>query len=130
MAKVTNKGKKKTVKRNIDRGQVHVNASFNNTLITLTDANGNALGQSSAGALGYKGSKKSTPFAASQAADVVAKKAVDNGIKKVEVFIKGAGAGRESVIRSFASAGIEVTLIQDVSPIPHNGCRPPKRRRV
>lgn len=130
MAKVTKKGRKKVVKRNLDRGQVHISASFNNTLITLTDANGNALGQSSAGSLGFKGSKKSTPFAASSAADVIAKKAVDNGIKKIEVFIKGAGAGRESAIRSFASAGIEVTLIQDVSPIPHNGCRPPKRRRV
>ena len=130
MAKVTNKGKKKTVKRNLDKGQVHISASFNNTVITLTDANGNALGQASAGSLGFKGSKKSTPFAASSAADVISKKAVDNGIKKVEVFIKGAGAGRESAIRSFASAGIEVTLIQDVSPIPHNGCRPPKKRRV
>ena len=131
MAKGKNPVKrKKVVKRNIEKGQVHVRASFNNTLITLTDANGNALGQASAGSMGFKGSKKNTPFAASSAADVVAKKAVDCGIKKVEIFIKGAGAGRESVVRSFATAGIDVISIQDVSPIPHNGCRPPKRRRV
>lgn len=132
MAKVVKKAttRKKVVKRNIDKGQVHISASFNNTLITLTDANGNGLGQASAGSMGFKGSKKSTPFAASSAADVIAKKALDYGIKSVEFFIKGAGAGRESAIRSFATVGINVTAIHDVSPIPHNGCRPPKRRRV
>ena len=129
MAKVTNKGKKKTIKRNIDKGQVHISASFNNTLITLTDANGNGLGQASAGSLGFKGSKKSTPFAAGIAAEAAGKAAYDLGMRKVEVKVKGLGPGRETAIRSLQTAGLEVTTISDVTPIPHNGCRPPKRPR-
>lgn len=122
--------KKRRVTRNIDKGQAHIQASFNNTLVTITDEQGNALTQSSAGALGFKGSRKSTPFAAQMATETAAKKAYDQGIRSVEVFVKGPGSGRESAVRALATAGITVTLIRDVSPIPHNGCRPPKRRRI
>lgn len=121
--------KRKELKK-VDRGQVHIQSSFNNTIVTITDMNGNALAQSSAGALGYRGSRKSTPFAAQQASEVAARKAMEHGLRSVEVFVKGPGQGRESAIRALGVCGIEVTMIQDVSPIPHNGCRPPKRRRV
>ena len=131
MAKnTTKKTTKKRVSRNISAGQVHIKTSFNNTIVTVTDAAGNALAACSAGALGYKGSKKSTPFAAGQAAEKAAKIAKDYGLKSVEVFVKGPGNGREAAVRSLAAADLEVTMIRDVSPIPHNGCRPPKARRV
>ncbi|MBO4262440.1 MAG: 30S ribosomal protein S11 [Clostridia bacterium] len=122
--------KKRRESKNVDKGQVHIKSSFNNTIVTVTDANGNAIAQSSAGALGYKGSRKSTPFAAQQAAETAAKAAMEHGLRTVEVFVKGPGQGRESAIRALGNVGLEVTLIQDVSPIPHNGCRPPKRRRI
>ena len=109
---------------------MHIQSSFNNTIVTITDVNGNAISHSSAGALGFKGSRKSTPFAAQQAAEVAAKAAIEQGMRSVEVFVKGPGNGRESAVRALNVAGLEVTLIQDVSPIPHNGCRPPKERRV
>ena len=125
---------KKTIKnritKNIDKGQVHINASFNNTLITFTDEQGNAISACSAGALGFRGSRKSTPFAAQQACEKAAAVAKEHGIRSVEVFVKGPGSGRESTIRALETVGIAVTAITDVSPIPHNGCRPPKRRRV
>ncbi|MBR3863757.1 MAG: 30S ribosomal protein S11 [Clostridia bacterium] len=121
--------KRKELKK-VDKGQVHIQSSFNNTIVTITDMNGNALAQSSAGALGYRGSRKSTPFAAQQASETAARKAMEHGLRSVEVFVKGPGQGRESAIRALGVCGIEVTMIQDVSPIPHNGCRPPKRRRV
>ena len=114
----------------LDKGRAYIQSSFNNTLVTLTDDAGNAIAQSSAGALGYKGSRKSTPFAAQQAAEVAGKKAKDQGLKSVEVYVNGPGNGRETAIRALANAGLEITMIQDISPIPHNGCRPPKRRRV
>ncbi len=126
---------KKVVKRRrelkkVDKGQVHIKSSFNNTIVTVTDMNGNAISQSSAGALGYRGSRKGTPFAAQQASETAAKAAMEHGLRSVEVYVKGPGQGRESAIRALANVGVEVTLIQDVSPVPHNGCRPPKRRRV
>jgi len=121
---------KKKITKNIDKGQVHIQASFNNTLITITDEQGNAISACSAGALGFRGSRKSTPFAAQQACEKAALVAKENGIRSVEVFVKGPGSGRESSIRALETAGIAVTAITDVSPIPHNGCRPPKRRRV
>ena len=121
--------RRKEIKK-VDKGQVHIKSSFNNTIVTVTDMNGNALSQSSSGALGYRGSRKSTPFAAQQAAETAANAAKDHGLRSVEVYVKGPGQGRESAIRALGVCGIEVTLIQDVSPIPHNGCRPPKRRRV
>ncbi len=130
MAAVKKVVKKRREFKNIDKGQVHIQSSFNNTIVTVTDANGNAISQSSAGALGYKGSRKSTPFAAQQAAETAAKAAMEHGLRSVEVFVKGPGQGRESAIRALGNVGLEVTLISDVSPIPHNGCRPPKRRRV
>lgn len=116
--------------KKIDKGQAHIQSSFNNTLVTITDMNGNAISWSSAGSLGFKGSRKGTPFAAQMAADTAAKAAKEHGLRTVEVYVKGPGAGRESAIRALAAADLEVTLITDVSPIPHNGCRPPKRRRV
>lgn len=122
--------KKKKVKKNVDRGQAHIRSTFNNTIITLTDMNGSVLSWSSGGNVGYKGSRKSTPFAAQLAAETAAKAAMEHGLREVEVYVKGPGAGRESAIRSLQAAGIEVSLIKDVTPIPHNGCRPPKRRRV
>ena len=122
--------RRRRVKKNVERGQAHINSTFNNTMVTLTDMQGNALSWASAGQLGFRGSRKPTPFAASEAADVAAKKAIDQGLKTVEVYVKGPGSGRESAIRSLQAAGLEVTMIKDVTPIPHNGCRPPKRRRV
>ena len=132
MAKAT---KKTTVRRrrerkNIERGAVHIQSTFNNTLVTITDVQGNAISWASAGGLGFRGSKKSTPFAAQTAAETAAKAAMEHGLKSVEVFVKGPGSGREAAIRALQSAGLEVSLIRDVTPIPHNGCRPPKRRRV
>ena len=122
--------KKRKITTNVDKGRVYVQSSFNNTIVTVTDAAGNALAACSAGALGYKGSKKSTPFAAGQAAEKAAKIAKEYGLKSVEVYVKGPGNGRESAVRSLAAADLEVTMIRDVSPIPHNGCRPPKARRI
>jgi len=127
--------KKKIVKkrkdaRKVDKGQVHIQSSFNNTLVTITDMQGNAIAWSSSGSLGFKGSRKSTPFAAQMAAETAAKAAKEYGLRSVEVYVKGPGAGRESAIRALANCELEVTLIEDVSPIPHNGCRPPKKRRV
>ena len=126
-AKVT---KKRRERKNIEKGTVHIQATFNNTIVTITDVNGNAISWASAGELGFKGSRKSTPFAAQSASEAAARIAVDHGLKTVEVFVKGPGQGRESAIRALQSAGLEVTMIKDVTPIPHNGCRPPKRRRV
>ena len=122
--------KKRREKKNIEKGAAHIRSTYNNTIITLTDVNGNAISWASAGELGFKGSKKSTPFAAQMAAETAAKLAVDQGLKTVEVFVKGPGQGRESAIRALQTAGLEITLIKDVTPIPHTGCRPPKRRRV
>ena len=116
--------------RRVDAGQVHVHASFNNTIISITDMNGNLLSACSSGALGFKGSRKSTAFAAQQAAETAAKAAKEYGLRTVEVYVKGPGQGRESAIRAMQTCDLEVTLIKDVSPIPHNGCRPPKRRRI
>ena len=128
MAKTTTK-KRRELKK-VDKGQVHIQSSFNNTIVTVTDMNGNAIAHSSAGSLGYRGSRKSTPFAAQQAAEVAIKAAMEHGLRSAEVYVKGPGQGRESAIRALGVCGVEVTLIQDVSPIPHNGCRPTKRRRV
>ena len=122
--------KKRKEFKNVDKGQVHIKSSFNNTIITFTDANGNTITQCSSGALGYRGSRKSTPFAAQQACETAAKVAMEHGLRSVEVFVTGPGQGRESAIRALGNVGLEVTMISDVSPIPHNGCRPPKRRRV
>ena len=122
--------RKKRELKKVDRGQVHIQSTFNNTLVTITDMNGNAISWSSAGSLGFKGSRKGTPFAAQMAADTAAKAAKEHGLRSVEVYVKGPGAGREAAIRALAAADLEVTMITDVSPIPHNGCRPPKRRRV
>ena len=131
MAQATKKStKKRKITTNVDKGIVHIQASFNNTIVTITDTQGNALASCSAGELGYKGSRKSTPFAAGQAAERAAKNAKDFGLKSVEVYDKGPGNGREAAIRSLATADLEVTLIRDVSPMPHNGCRPPKQRRM
>ncbi len=121
---------KKKVRKNIASGVVHIHSTFNNTIITVTDPGGNIVSWSSAGVQGFKGSRKSTPFAAQMAAEDAAKKAMDHGMKNVEVFVKGPGAGRESALRALQAAGFNVTMIKDVTPIPHNGCRPPKRRRV
>ena len=122
--------KKRREKKNIEKGAAHIRSTYNNTIITLTDVNGNAISWASAGELGFKGSKKSTPYAAQTAAEHAGKLAVDQGMKTVEVLVRGPGAGRESAIRALATAGLEITMIKDVTPIPHNGCRPPKRRRV
>ena len=121
---------KKRVKKNVERGQAHIQSSFNNTIVTLTDSEGNALSWASAGGLGFRGSKKNTPYAAQMAAETAAKAAVVHGLKSVEVMVKGPGAGREAAIRALEACGIQVTSIKDVTPVPHNGCRPPKRRRV
>ena len=121
---------KRRVKKNVERGQAHIQASFNNTIVTLTDAQGNALSWASAGGLGFKGSRKSTPYAAQMAAETATKAALVHGLKTVDVFVKGPGSGREAAIRSLAANGLEVISIRDVTPVPHNGCRPPKRRRV
>ena len=127
MAKIT---RKRCVKKNIESGIVHIQSTFNNTIVMITDVHGNALAWSSAGALGFKGSKKSTPFAAQMASEAAAKAAQEQGLKTVSVTVKGPGSGRESAIRALAAAGLNVTSISDVTPVPHNGARPPKRRRV
>ena len=121
---------KKRVKKNIEKGQAHISSTFNNTMVCLTDLNGNVLSWASAGQLGFRGSRKSTPYAAQQAAEEAAKKAMEHGLKAVEVYVKGPGSGRESAIRGLQASGLEVSSIKDVTPIPHNGCRPPKKRRV
>lgn len=135
----TTKGKRKGAtttrtkrrdRKNVESGIAHIRSTFNNTIVTITDPNGNAISWSSAGSLGFKGSRKSTPFAAQMAAEAAAKVAQEHGMKAVEVFVKGPGAGREAAIRSIQAVGLEVSVIRDVTPIPHNGCRPPKRRRV
>jgi len=117
-------------RKHVERGQAHISSTFNNTMVTLTDMQGNVLSWASAGQLGFRGSRKSTPFAAQQAAEEAAKKAMEHGLKSVEVYVKGPGSGREAAIRSLQATGLDVSLIKDVTPIPHNGCRPPKRRRV
>ena len=122
--------KRRKDKKNIEKGAAHICSSFNNTIVTITDVNGNTLSWASAGELGFRGSKKSTPFAAQTAAETAAKAAMEHGLKTVEVYVKGPGTGRESAIRALQTAGLDVTMIKDVTPIPHNGCRPPKRRRV
>ena len=127
--KVAQVRRRKELKK-VDKGQAHIQSSFNNTLVTITDMNGNAISWSSAGSLGFKGSRKGTQFAAQSAADTAARIAKEHGLRSVEVYVKGPGAGREAAIRALAAADLEITLITDVSPIPHNGCRPPKRRRV
>jgi small subunit ribosomal protein S11 len=125
----TYNARKRKVKKNVPHGEVHIHTTFNNTVITITDAEGNTISWASAGTMGIKGSKKSTPFAAGMAAEKAGKAAADAGMKTVDVFVKGLGAGRESAVRSLATAGLEVKTITDVTPIPHNGCRPPKKRR-
>lgn len=122
--------RKRREKKNVEKGQVHIRSSFNNTMVTMTDTNGNALSWASSGEMGFRGSRKSTPFAAQTAAETAAKAAMEHGLKTVEVYVKGPGAGREAAIRALQAVGLEVTLIKDVTPVPHNGCRPPKRRRV
>ena len=131
MAKVqAKKTTRRRERKNIEKGQAHIHSSFNNTIVTITDVQGNALSWASAGGLGFKGSRKSTPFASQMAAETAAKAAMEHGLKSVEVFVKGPGAGREAAIRALQTAGLEISMIKDVTPIPHNGCRPPKRRRV
>jgi len=122
--------RKRRERKNIERGAAHIKSTFNNTIVTMSDTMGNVLSWASAGGLGFRGSKKSTPFAAQMAAEQAAKAAMEHGLKSVEVFVKGPGSGREAAIRALQSAGLEVNMIKDVTPIPHNGCRPPKRRRV
>ena len=124
------KSAKKRVKKNLDHGQAHIQSSFNNTIVTLTDAQGNAVSWASAGGLGFRGSRKLTPYAAQMAAETAAKVAATQGLKSVDVMVKGPGTGREAAIRALQACGINVTSIKDVTPVPHNGCRPPKRRRV
>ena len=128
--KVTRRGGKRRVKKNVTNGQAHIISTFNNTIVTLSDLNGNVLSWASSGQLGFRGSRKSTPDAAQQCAAEAATKAMEQGLKTVEVYVKGPGSGRESAIRALETSGLSVTLIKDVTPIPHNGCRPPKRRRV
>ncbi len=130
MAKTQARTKKRRVKKNVPSGVAHIKSTFNNTIVTITDPHGNALAWASAGNVGFKGSRKSTPFAAQMAAEAAAKEAMEQGMKEVDVMVKGPGAGREAAIRSLQAAGLEVNTILDVTPIPHNGCRPPKRRRV
>ncbi|HZK26460.1 MAG TPA: 30S ribosomal protein S11 [Thermoclostridium sp.] len=129
-AKVVRRTRKRREKKNIERGSAHIRSSFNNTIVTIADVQGNAVSWASAGQLGFRGSKKSTPFAAQQAAETAAKAAMEHGMKTVSVYVKGPGSGREAAIRALQAAGLEVNMIKDVTPIPHNGCRPPKRRRV
>ncbi|MBA4603196.1 30S ribosomal protein S11 [Thermoactinomyces mirandus] len=128
--KTTTQRVKRRAKKNIESGTAHIRSTFNNTIVTITDPRGNAVAWASSGTMGFKGSRKSTPFAAQMAAEQAAKVAMENGMKSVDVLVKGPGAGREAAIRSLQAAGLEVSLIKDVTPIPHNGCRPPKRRRV
>ena len=130
MANVKKVVKRRREKKNIEKGAVHIRATYNNTIVTITDVNGNAISWASAGELGFKGSRKSTPFAAQSASETAAKAAMEHGLKTVEVFVKGPGAGRESAIRALEAVGLQITMIKDVTPVPHNGCRPPKRRRV
>ena len=133
MAKAQKKGavsRKSLVSKNIEKGAAHIRSSFNNTIVTISDLNGNAISWASAGEMGFRGSRKSTPFAAQTAAETAAKAAMEHGLKTVEVYVKGPGSGREAAIRALQATGLEVTMIKDVTPIPHNGCRPPKRRRV
>src|SRR5690625_4788603 len=133
MAQKRSKGtsaRRRRARRNVSSGAAHIHSTFNNTIVTITDTQGNSIAWSSAGALGFKGSRKSTPFAAQMASEAAAKQAVEDGMKTIEVSVKGPGAGREAAIRSLQAAGLEVTAIRDVTPVPHNGCRPPKRRRV
>ena len=131
MAKATKKViKRRRERKVVEKGAVHIRSSFNNTMVTITDLNGNALSWASSGGLGFRGSRKSTPFAAQTAAETAAKAAMEYGLKTVEVYVKGPGQGREAAIRALQTAGLEVVMIKDVTPIPHNGCRPPKRRRV
>ena len=131
MAKVARKGiKKRRDRKNIEKGAAHIRSTFNNTIVTITDTAGNTVAWSSSGSKGFKGSRKNTPFAAQTAAEAAAKGAMEHGMRTVEVFVKGPGSGREAAIRALQTAGLNITLIKDVTPIPHNGCRPPKRRRV
>lgn len=130
MAKAVKRTRRRREKKNIERGAAHIKSTFNNTIVTITDTEGNALSWASAGGLGFRGSRKSTPFAAQMAAETAAKAAMEHGLKYVEVYVKGPGSGREAAIRALQVAGLEVNMIKDVTPIPHNGCRPPKRRRV
>lgn len=130
MARNKKKRRKKKIKRNIEKGQAHIRSTFNNTIISITDLEGNVIAWSSAGKVGYEGSRKSTPFAAQIAAEDAADEAKEMGLKDIQIFVKGPGSGRESAIRALQAAGLNVSLIKDITPIPHNGCRPPKRRRV
>ena len=134
MAKVQKKGAatrtRRRERKNIEKGAAHIRSSFNNTIVTITDLNGNAISWASSGEMGFRGSRKSTPFAAQTAAETAAAAAMEHGLKSVEVYVKGPGSGREAAIRALQAAGLEVTIIKDLTPIPHNGCRPPKRRRV
>ncbi len=133
MAKVQakkNVTRKRRERKNIEKGQAHIHSSFNNTIVTITDVQGNTISWASSGGLGFKGSRKSTPYASQLTAETAAKAAMEHGLKTIEVFVKGPGAGREAAIRALQTAGLEISMIKDVTPIPHNGCRPPKRRRV
>ena len=132
MAKVQKKvtTRKRRERKNIEKGQAHIHSSFNNTIVTITDVQGNTISWASSGGLGFKGSRKSTPYASQLTAETAAKAAMEHGLKTIEVFVKGPGAGREAAIRALQTAGLEISMIKDVTPIPHNGCRPPKRRRV
>src|SRR5690625_1217785 len=130
MAQRKQRPRRRRVKKNVSNGIAHIHSTFNNTIVTITDTQGNAISWSSAGALGFKGSRKSTPFAAQMASEAAAQTAVENGMKTIGVTVKGPGAGREAAVRALQSVGLEVTAISDVTPVPHNGCRPPKRRRV
>ena len=130
MAVQAKRSRKRREKKNIERGCAHIRSTFNNTIVTITDTQGTALSWASSGGLGFRGSRKSTPFASQMAAETAAKAAMEHGLKTVEVYVKGPGSGRESAIRALQTAGLEVSMIKDVTPIPHNGCRPPKRRRV
>ncbi|HHY04442.1 MAG TPA: 30S ribosomal protein S11 [Thermoanaerobacterales bacterium] len=130
MAKAAKTVKKRKDKRRVEKGSAHIHSTFNNTIVTITDEAGRPLTWASAGTVGFKGSRKGTPFAAQMAAESAAKQALDYGLRQVEVFVKGPGSGREAAIRSLQAAGLEVNMIKDITPIPHNGCRPPKRRRV
>ena len=130
MAVQAKRSRKRREKKNIERGCAHIRSTFNNTIVTITDTQGNALSWASSGGLGFRGSRKSTPFAAQMASETAAKAAMEHGLKTVEVYVKGPGSGREAAIRALQAAGLEVNMIKDVTPIPHNGCRPPKRRRV
>ncbi|EFE28899.1 30S ribosomal protein S11 [Filifactor alocis ATCC 35896] len=130
VAKKKNARVRRRERKNIEKGHAHIQSSFNNSIVTLSDVHGNVISWASAGQLGFKGSRKSTPFAAQMAAETAAKAAMEHGLRSVEVFVKGPGSGREAAIRALQASGLEVTMIKDVTPIPHNGCRPPKRRRV